>query len=49
MDKGVGLFVDHVREAMLVGSVPPRLVRPSHVHASATMLARPRREHGQEC
>ena len=34
----VGRFNDHVREAMLVGSVPPRLVRPSHVQVSAPML-----------
>ena len=45
----VGRFSDHVREAMLVGSAPPRLVRPSHVHVIAPMLAVPWREHGQGC
>ena len=45
----VGRFSDHVRQAMLVGTAPPLVVQPSHVHVSAPMLALPRREHGQGC
>ena len=45
----VGRFSDPVREAMLVGTLPPLAVRPSHVQIRALMLALPRREHGNAC
>ena len=38
MGMDVGRFSDHVREAMLVCSAPPCLLRPSHAHVSGPML-----------
>ena len=38
MGMDVGRFSDHVREAMLVSTAPPCILRPSHAHVSGPML-----------